>query len=56
MTIEKNPINGAWYVSDMIDNHLVSMQYFHYTRAEAVAAFNLYYYDQITKPTKGDQS
>ena len=40
MTVEKNPINGAWSISDVIDNRLVSMQYFYYTKAEAIAEFN----------------
>ena len=39
MIVEKNPINGAWYISDVIDSHLVSMQYFYCTRREAVAEF-----------------
>ena len=51
MTVEKNPVNGAWRVSDMIDNHLVSMQYFQYTRAEAIAEFEAEFL-----PTKGNQS
>lgn len=39
MTVEKNPINGAWSISDVINGHLVSMQYFYYAKREAVAEF-----------------
>lgn len=39
MTIEKNPVNGAWRISDVIDSQLVSMQYFWYTKRQAIAEF-----------------
>lgn len=52
MTAEKNPVNGAWYVSDMIDNHLVSMQYFYYTKAEAIAEFRAEFLSTTQEQTK----
>jgi hypothetical protein len=51
MTVEKT-FQGAWRVSEVINNQLCSKQYFDYTRAEAVAAFNLYYHDQINPPAE----
>ena len=38
MSIEKT-FQGAWRISVVLDNHLVTRQYFEYTRAEAIAQF-----------------
>jgi hypothetical protein len=38
MTIERT-FQGAWRISGIIDGHLVTRQFFGYTKKEAVAAF-----------------
>jgi hypothetical protein len=38
MTIEKT-YQGAWRISAIIDGHLVTKQYFGYSKKEAVALF-----------------
>ena len=39
MIVAKNPINGAWCISDVINGQLKTHQYFGYTKREAVAEF-----------------
>tara|TARA_R100000406_G_scaffold80572_2_gene61939 strand:- start:920 stop:1063 length:144 start_codon:yes stop_codon:yes gene_type:complete len=41
MSINQLPHNGAWVVSDIIDNHLVTRTYHGYTREEAVTLFDI---------------
>lgn len=38
MTIERT-LQGAWRISDIIDGHLVTCQYFGYSRHGAIALF-----------------
>jgi len=38
MTIEKT-FQGAWKISTMHNGYLVTMQYFYYTKKEAIAQF-----------------
>jgi hypothetical protein len=41
MTIEKT-FQGAWKISDIHDNQLLSRQYLYYTKKEAIKLFKLY--------------
>ena len=38
MTIDKNN-QGAWRISDIINNHLVTKVYYYYTKKEAIQRF-----------------
>lgn len=43
MTIERNPVSGAWRCSTVHDGYLVTMSYFGgYTKREAMAEFRAY--------------
>lgn len=39
MIIERHEITGAWVISDIIDGQLVRMQYYDYTKREAMKLF-----------------
>ena len=39
LSITKNPINGAYVVSDIIDGHLVTRTYYGYTKKECRRMF-----------------
>lgn len=42
MTIDKNN-EGAWRISDVINNHLITKVYYYYTKKEAMQLFKLQY-------------
>lgn len=39
MTIEKQLPSGAWIITDIINNQLITRRYFGYTKREAVSKF-----------------
>ena len=39
LSITKNPINGSYVVSDIIDGHLVTRTYYGYTKKECRRMF-----------------
>lgn len=39
LSITKNPINGSYVVSDIIDGHLVTRTYYGYTKKECKRMF-----------------
>ena len=42
MTIDKNN-EGAWRISDIIDDQLIMEVYYYYTKKEAIQLFKLQY-------------
>ena len=41
LTIEKNPVTGAWVISAIIGGHRIQRTYIGYTRREAVELFRV---------------
>ena len=39
MTIERNNVTSALVITDIINGHLVCVQYYGYTKREAIALF-----------------
>jgi len=39
LSAHKNPINGSWVVSAVVDGYTVSVAYYYYTKNEAVRLF-----------------
>jgi hypothetical protein len=39
MIVERNPVSGAWNISEIVDGYLMRRSYLDYTKKEAVAAF-----------------
>jgi hypothetical protein len=48
LTVERNQY-GAWVVSDIIDDYLVSKQYYDYTKKEAIEAFKEEFKEEYLK-------